>query len=173
MGSNAFGCDICQDVCPWNNRSSPVVDGPLHSDAPRDRCSAAGSPQRRAATTSLAEFQPTQVEVEARDRGLGTRDAGEGQSPSSEHGLPPARFSLLSPSLEDLSSLTEEDFCRIFSRSPIKRLKYRGWLRNLCVVMGNSRDCRFLPWLEAAAQQPDTVVREHAAWALQRLRTQA
>jgi epoxyqueuosine reductase len=59
------------------------------------------------------------------------------------------------------------------ARSPIKRIKYHGWLRNLCVALGNSGDRQFEPWLEAAAAHPDPMVREHAAWALQRLREEA
>lgn len=78
-------------------------------------------------------------------------------------------FSLFNPILEDLAAITEDDFRRIFARSPIKRAKFRGWLRNLCVVMGNSGDPQFIPWLEAAADNPDSVVSEHAAWALRRL----
>jgi epoxyqueuosine reductase len=78
-------------------------------------------------------------------------------------------FSLFNPTLEELSLMTEEDFRQVFARSPIKRTKYRGWLRNLCVVMGNSGDRRFIPWLESAAGNPDPIVVEHAAWALSRL----
>jgi epoxyqueuosine reductase len=72
--------------------------------------------------------------------------------------------------LDVLALISEDDFRRIFAHSPIKRAKYRGWLRNLCVAMGNSGDERFVPWLEQAAQHSDPIVREHAAWALDRLR---
>jgi epoxyqueuosine reductase len=81
-----------------------------------------------------------------------------------------ASSSLFNPPLDALALITEDSFRRIFAHSPIKRVKYRGWLRNLCVAMGNSGDERFVPWLEQAAQHSDPVVREHAAWALDRLR---
>jgi hypothetical protein len=79
-------------------------------------------------------------------------------------------FSLFNPPLDVLALINEDDFRRIFAHSPIKRVKYRGWLRNLCLAMGNSGDERFVPWLEQAAQHSDPIVREHAAWALDRLR---
>jgi hypothetical protein len=81
-----------------------------------------------------------------------------------------AGFSLFNPLLDVLASISGDDFRRIFAHSPIKRAKYRGWLRNLCVAMGNSGDERFVPWLERAAQHSDPVIREHAAWAHDRLR---
>ena len=44
-----------------------------------------------------------------------------------------------------------------------------GLRRNLAIAMGNSRDPRFLPHLEAMAQDPDPVVAEHTRWALARV----
>jgi hypothetical protein len=122
--------------------------------------------QRRAATTNFPEFQPLQVEIKSSEpiAEPTTDDEPVPQLSTTE------QFSLFNPTLENLASITDEDFGRVFARSPIKRAKYCGWLRNLSVVMGNSGDPRFIPWLEAAAGNPDPVMREHAVWALRWLR---
>ena len=83
--------------------------------------------------------------------------------------MPAEHFTLFNPPLDALAELTEDDFRRAFVHSPIKRPKYRGWLRNLCVVMGNSGDKRFVPRLKELARHEDAIVREHAEWALRRL----
>lgn len=108
MGWNVFGCDICQDVCPWN---------------------------RRAALTTEPAFSPR----------------------------------LEAPPLEQLASVTEKEFREMFRGTPVERARYRGFLRNVAVAMGNSGAARFRAPLERLAQSGDEIVAEHARWALRQL----
>ena len=149
IGANVFGCDICQDVCPWNRAPSQAAE----------------SSRRKAATSTVAEFEPLTVESAPPESDVGA----ETRDPRCE----PRPFSLFHPRLADLASLKEDDFRRVFARSPIKRAKYLGWLRNLCVVMGNSGDVQFAPWLREMAAHEDPVIREHAGWALERVQGSA
>ena len=110
MGRHVFGCDICQDVCPWN-RKAPVAQAP--------------------------EFQP--------------------------------REGLVNPALEWLGEMKEEEFRATFRRSPVRRTKLSGLLRNVVIAMGNSGDRRFVPTLERLQSNDDAVLAEGAQWALERL----
>jgi epoxyqueuosine reductase len=74
-----------------------------------------------------------------------------------------------SPELIPLLSLTEEEFRERFRHSPIKRAKRRGFLRNVCVALGNSRDPRAVPALINALHDEEPLIRGHAAWALGRI----
>ena len=67
-----FGCDICQDVCPWNRF----------------------------------------------------------QRPTAEPGFRP-RPDTVAPALQDLTSLTEEQFHKRFQGSPVTRPKHAGFVRNV------------------------------------------
>ncbi len=107
MGNHIFGCDICQEVCPWNRKVKP--------------------------TTEKA-FSP--------------------------------RPDLVAPPLLPLMNLSEEEFRERFRRSPIKRAKRRGLLRNVAVALGNSKNPRAIPALANALHDPEPLIREHAAWAL-------
>jgi epoxyqueuosine reductase len=106
--NHIFGCDICQDVCPWN---------------------------RRAPTTEELAFQPLSF----------------------------------APHLADLASLKEEDFRRIFRRTPVWRAKYEGFLRNVAVALGNSGKVEMKEPLQKLSAHDNEVVRSTARAALVRL----
>ncbi len=106
--SHVFGCDICQDVCPWNRRASVTAD---------------------------LEFQPRQF----------------------------------APPLEKLAAISEDEFREMFRGTPVTRPRYAGFLRNIAIAMGNARLTRFRNPLEHLAAFPDTIVADHARWALQQL----
>jgi epoxyqueuosine reductase len=110
MGRHVFGCDICQDVCPWNRRR-----------------------RHRGGTA----FEPR---------------------PGAE-----------APDLAELAGLDEVAFRQRFRRSPVKRAKRRGLLRNVAFALGNAGVAGHRPMLERLAGDEDPVVREHAVWARRRL----
>ncbi len=84
------------------------------------------------------------------------------------------RADLTSPDLIPLLNLTDDDFRKRFARSPIRRTKRRGLLRNVCVALGNIGDRRALPALEwARDSDPEPVVREHAAWAIEQIKARS
>lgn len=73
-------------------------------------------------------------------------------------------------SLPELLAMTPERFAAAFRRTPIKRVKLGGLLRNACIVAGNSGDRTLLPVLTAlAAGHALPLVRAHAVWAVFRL----
>lgn len=134
-GNMVFGCDICQDVCPWN---------------------------RKAPATQIAEFLPRQI-TEA----ISNQDSAPSEKTAG---------SLFAPALDWLLWLDEEEFRKVFRGSPVKRTKWRGLIRNVCVALGNSRIIPDNPVygpiiqrLEQLATGDDATIAEHAQWALERL----
>lgn len=73
-------------------------------------------------------------------------------------------------SLREYLDLTDAAFRTLFRKSPIKRIKRRGFLRNVCVALGNVGDPSDLPALERAAADPEPLIAEHAIWAIQQIR---
>ena len=73
------------------------------------------------------------------------------------------------PPLVELAGLSEVEFRTMFRDTPVTRARYSGFLRNVAVAMGNRRLPEFRAPLEKLAGSEDTVVAEHARWALQRL----
>ena len=69
-------------------------------------------------------------------------------------------------SLRDFLALDAEGFRALFRKSPIKRIKRRGFLRNVCVALGNVGTVDDLPALMQAASDAEPLIAEHAAWAI-------
>ena len=72
--------------------------------------------------------------------------------------------------LRDFLRLDPGGFRNLFKGSPILRIKRRGFLRNVCVALGNTGTLADIPALEQAVADPEPLVAEHALWALQRIR---
>ncbi len=73
-------------------------------------------------------------------------------------------------SLRDFLALDDDGFRRLFRKSPIKRIKRRGFLRNVCVALGNVGTEADLPALQRAAEDVEPLIAEHACWAIERIR---
>lgn len=76
LDSRIYGCDVCQQVCPWNRYAEPH---------------------------SIAEFIPSEE--------------------------------FLNLTSEDILSMSEENFQRIFKYSAVKRAKYKGLQRNCKAIL--------------------------------------
>ncbi|MEI6871670.1 MAG: tRNA epoxyqueuosine(34) reductase QueG [Verrucomicrobiota bacterium] len=72
--------------------------------------------------------------------------------------------------LRDFLALDAAEFRALFRGSPILRIKRKGFLRNVCVALGNTGDLQDLPALERAAQDPEPLIVEHALWAVKQVR---
>ena len=71
--------------------------------------------------------------------------------------------------LGEILALTPERFAEVFRRTPVKRVKLAGLLRNACVVASNSDDDVWLEALVKLAGHGEPLVRAHAVWAVSRL----
>jgi epoxyqueuosine reductase len=80
-----------------------------------------------------------------------------------------ARHDIAELPLTEILALTPARFAEVFRRTPIKRLKLTGLLRNACVVAGNTGDRALLPALVRLAAHESPVVRGHAVWAVRQI----
>ncbi len=79
-----------------------------------------------------------------------------------------ARDDLLAPRLADWLGLDEAGFRALFAGSPVKRLGWTRFMRNVLIAAGNSGDAMLLPAVRGHLGGP-RLVSEMAAWAALRL----
>lgn len=96
--NNIFGCDICQEVCPWN-RKSPIV--------------------------KLNELN--------------------------------IRSELIAPNVIDLLGQIEKNWDEIKIKSPLKRVKKDGLIRNILIAMGNLANKEYIPILKKYLNSKDVI----------------
>jgi epoxyqueuosine reductase len=78
------------------------------------------------------------------------------------------RHGLDSPQLVELFAWTEEEFLTRMEGSPIRRIGYECWLRNIAVALGNAEKTPdIIEALSMRLQDPSDLVKEHVLWALQ------
>ena len=150
-------CQRCMDVCPTR-----AIVGPYQLDA-------------RLCISYLTIELKGSIPIELRplvgDHVFGCDDCLEV--------CPWNRFAQLSPvrefrrremlPLTEYLSWDEGKFRDFFRGTPIFRVKRRGFLRNVCVVLGNIADQSALPALEQACHDIEPMVVEHAAWAIEQI----
>lgn len=107
-----YGCDVCQDVCPYTAAAKPV-------DEPE---------------------------------------------------MMPAGINNQFPGLHWLLTMNDDEFGATYFGTPVPRTKRRGLARNAAIALGNIGTEADIPILaETLASDDESIVREHAAWALGRL----
>ena len=111
MGNRIYGCDDCQQCCPWNRFATPTAE---------------------------QDFAP-------------------------RNGLDQA-------TLLQLFAWDQQQFLRRLEGSPIRRIGFARWQRNLAVALGNGvADRQACQALHASLEDASAMLREHLEWALDRL----
>ncbi len=80
-----------------------------------------------------------------------------------------AQPALTAPRLAELAALDDAGFRAMFAGSPIKRIGRNRLVRNVLVAMGNARDPALIGPAARLLDDPDPVVAEAAAWAVEQL----
>lgn len=105
-----YGCDVCQEVCPWNKKTKELL-------------------------ASKIKYHPE----------------------------------LVAPPLEELLQINELDFAIKFKNSPIKRIGWSRWMRNILIACGNWRHKSLQTKLDYFATHQDKLVANTAQWARQQI----
>lgn len=80
-----------------------------------------------------------------------------------------ARDDLNAPRLTELAGFGEDGFRKHFSGSPIKRIGWKQFLRNVLYAIGNSGQADLKETAQSFINDDDAVVRNAAKWAVKRL----
>jgi epoxyqueuosine reductase len=152
-------CSACIDICP-----TKAIVAPYQIDA--RRCISY-------LTIELRSSIPVEFRKMMGNRIYGCDDCqlvcpwNRFAKPTDEKDFHP-RHQLESPQLVDLFAWSEDEFLRRTEGSPIRRIGYECWLRNIAVALGNANFTpEIISALQARSSHHSELVREHVLWALQ------
>src|SRR3954462_11990865 len=153
-------CHRCIDICP-----TQAIVGPYQLDA--RRCISYLTIEHRSAI-------PEELRPLIGNRVYGCDDCqllcpwNRFSQPTAESDFEP-RNGLERSTLVELFGWTEAQFDERLRGSPIRRIGYERWLRNIAVGLGNAPSSPdVIDALRARADHPSALVREHVQWALSR-----
>jgi epoxyqueuosine reductase len=161
MMDHCGSCTACQDICPTD-----AFPAPYTVDA-----------RRCISYLTIENKGPIPQEFRA---GIGNHIYGcddclaacpwnkFAQSAAAHKAFLP-RAELVAPRIADLLRLDDAAFRALFSGSPIKRIGRDRFIRNVLIAAGNSADVAMLGGVLPLLDDPNSVVRGAAVWALGQL----
>ena len=75
--------------------------------------------------------------------------------------------------LKEFLALSEENFHSLFGRSPVKRIGRDRFLRNVCIALGNTGNMCDIPCLKRTIAKENQLIREHAKWAIEQIKSRS
>ena len=167
-GNRIYGCDICQEVCPFNRERGVEYDHYATCDAYAGRpdpsvlsVPSVPTPNTEHLTSDSAPPQPPN-----------SGGSIHGSSPTSEPAFQPRPITT-NPKLTDLLYMTQEEFSSAFKGSAVKRAKRRGLLRNAIAALARRDDPEAIAALEHAMSDPEELVSQAAEMALAPIHVEA
>jgi epoxyqueuosine reductase len=147
MGEWLFGCDLCQQICPYNRKVKPLtkVFNEFNASA------GAGYYQQ---LEKILIMDPVQMNYEEKLASMHS---------SSYHKC-----------LKSFKSLTESEFCNqlffeLYGQTPLSRVKRLGLIRNALIVATNLADQTLLPFIKNFVKHESETIKYTADWALEKL----
>ncbi len=155
-------CNACIDACPTG-----AITGPWEIDARRcisyltiEHHGPVPEELRPLVGNRVFGCDDCQLACPWNRDGMKTRETGFA-----------AREALVAPDLVELFEWDEETWLRNTEGSPLRRLGYARWIRNVATALGNARPSRRAAMaLERKMDIEDPAAAEHIAWALGRQR---